>query len=70
MTRTDFDNTLMTPQIPEGQSPERTLYIDQLRAEIFGLNLSHETFLDDVVEVRDNRRARNRLRRKMRNRQN
>lgn len=68
MNDNGFDTLLETPQ---GQSPERTLYIDTLRAEIFGVNVAREAFVADSAEesvidvavIRRKARERRKLRR-------
>lgn len=58
-------NSTFVLEVPEGQSPERTAYIDRLRAEIFGINTpTTEAFVADAPDERfSTKTARNKLRR-------
>lgn len=58
-------NSTFVLEIPEGQAPERTIYLDKLRAEIFGINIpTTEAFIADTPDERfSTKAARRKLRR-------
>lgn len=68
MSETLIIDTQILP--PAEGDPAREAWLLALRAEIFGLNPSHEAFPADAREIREKATARRKLRRKRLNRKN